>query len=113
MTCLLSYSHLAHSTPSNPSPYMSHSREVVDLHLDEFLPVLLDAAQQGRSVRVLQGPARLLIVIDHLGVGMSPVIKDQGQSKSLILSPLPTCALMRATRKLFRLSNMDFSNRHS
>lgn len=44
---------------------------------------------------------------------MSPVTKGQGQSKLLILSPLPTCALMRATRKLFRLSNMDFSNRHS
>lgn len=95
---------------------MSHSRKVVDLHLDKFLPVFLDSAQQGGSIRVFQGPACLLIVIYHLGVGMSPVIEDQGQSNLCAdagLSPLPTCALMRATRKLFRLSNMDFSNRHS
>lgn len=31
----------------------------------------------------------------------------------LICSPAPTWALMRATKKLFRLSSMDFSNRHS
>lgn len=28
-------------------------------------------------------------------------------------TPVPTCALMRATRKLFLLSNIDFSRRHS
>ena len=46
---------------------MSHSRKVVDLHLDQLLPVLLNPTQQRGGVRVLQGTAGLFVVIHHLG----------------------------------------------
>lgn len=52
----------------------------------------------------------------YQGPGAKQAVHPQPSSYVCIdagLSPLPTCALMRATRKLFRLSNMDFSNRHS
>ena len=55
-----------------PTPSVTHvgdGSEVVDLHLDQFLPVLLDLPQHGGRLRVLQGPAGLLIVVHHLAPG--------------------------------------------
>ena len=49
--------------------HVGDGSKVVDLHLDQFLPVLLDLPQHGGRLRVLQGPAGLLIVVHHLDPG--------------------------------------------
>lgn len=59
----------AESEGCSPQPqktYVGHGGEVVNLHLDQFLPILLDFAQQRGRFRVLQRPAGLLVVIHHL-----------------------------------------------
>lgn len=167
------------------STHMGHSSKIVDLHLHQLLPVLLNLPQQGGGFRVLQSATSFFIVIYHLErgdnrpmVGMSEAFLSQRgarerpledkafllshcfsrcsshlmsphhraesfvwlihprvgsfvwlihlRSKQIILpsfsstvarSPrvptLLTWALILATRKLFRLSSIDFSRRHS
>lgn len=118
-TCTCAVTSHKHTLPNSIKPTHKHTHmrnggKVVDLHLNQFFPVFLNLSQHGRRLRVLQSSARLFVVIHHLQHrrhSLSPRYMRWNiwTSKSKRL----TWALMRATRKLFLLSSMDFSRRHS